>query len=109
MLGRHHLRMNSWCHDPARRHIPHSRPPAQTLQRPLNKPTRRAGTYDFFFMPLMQLARNVWRGLPWRPFASACLEHSIDSALRGVSGGFTFGIVLVVVGGLAAGGGAAVV
>jgi hypothetical protein len=44
----------------------------------------------FFFMPLMQLARNVWRGLPWRPFASACLEHSIDSALRGVSGAFTF-------------------
>ena len=58
----------------------------------------------FFFMPFMQLARNVWRGLPWRPFASACLEHSIEAALRGVSGAFTFGVGLVAAGALVPGG-----
>jgi len=38
-----------------------------------------------FFMALMHLDRNFLRTLPCRPFASACLEHSIDAALRGVA------------------------
>ena len=43
-----------------------------------------------FFMSLMHLDRNFLRTFPCRPFASACLEHSIDAALRGVAGAFSF-------------------
>jgi len=51
----------------------------------------------------MHLDRNVCRSLPCRPFASACLEHSIDSAVRGFSGGFAVGVVLLAAGGFAGG------
>src|SRR5215471_16836400 len=51
----------------------------------------------------MHLDRNVCRSLPCRPFASACLEHSIDSAVRGFSGGFAVGVVLLAAGGFADG------
>ena len=43
-----------------------------------------------FFMSLMHFDRNFLRTLPCRPFASACLEHSIDVALRGFAGAFSF-------------------
>ena len=39
-------------------------------------------------MPLMHFERNDRRALPWRPFSSACFEHSSDAALRGFSAGF---------------------
>src|SRR5215475_1361164 len=51
----------------------------------------------------MHLDRNVCRSLPCRPFASACLEHSIDSAVRGFSGDFAVGVVLLAAGGFAGG------
>jgi len=64
----------------------------------------RASDQAFFFMPLMQFARKVLRGLPCRPFASACFEHSIDSGLRVVDV-FAFGAAFDVAGGSVAGGG----
>ena len=33
----------------------------------------------------LHLFRNEWRALPCRPLASACFEHSIDMAVRGLS------------------------
>src|SRR5262249_48863409 len=51
----------------------------------------------------MHLDRNICRSLPCRPFASACLEHSIDLAVRGFSGGFAVGVVLLAAGGFAGG------
>src|SRR5437588_5644312 len=57
----------------------------------------------FFFKSFMHLARNVFRGLPCRPLASACFEHSIDSALRAFVSAFAFGVVVA---GALAGGGA---
>src|SRR5215813_14517793 len=57
----------------------------------------------FFLRSFMHLDRNVCRSLPCRPFASACLEHSIDSAVRGFWGGFAVGVVLLAAGGFAGG------
>jgi hypothetical protein len=42
------------------------------------------------------LARNTFLGLPFKPCASACFEHSIDSGLRGCVAAF---LVLAVAGG----------
>jgi hypothetical protein len=36
----------------------------------------------FFFISFMHFERKAFRALPWRPFSSACFEHSIDSALE---------------------------
>src|SRR5215813_1810232 len=57
----------------------------------------------FFLRSFMHLDRNACRSLPCRPFASACLEHSIDSAVRGFSGGFAEGVVLLAAGAFAGG------
>jgi hypothetical protein len=43
----------------------------------------------FAFNSFLQLARNLIRSGPWRPFASACFEHSMDSGDRTV-GVFVF-------------------
>jgi hypothetical protein len=43
-----------------------------------------------FFISFLHLDRNFLRALPCRPFASACFEHSIDAALRGFAGAFSF-------------------
>src|SRR5581483_976340 len=39
--------------------------------------------YFFSAAAFLHSARNFLRSLPWSPWASASLEHSIDSAVRG--------------------------
>jgi len=56
-------------------------------------------SHVFFFISFMHLERKVFRALPWRPFSSACFEHSTDSALRDFSVAFAFGADLVAAGG----------
>ena len=34
----------------------------------------------------LHLARNSLRAFAWRPFASACFEHSIEIAVRDIAG-----------------------
>src|SRR6185436_9231667 len=53
----------------------------------------------FFRRSFLHLARKVFLGLPLRPCASACLEHSSDSALRGWLAAF---LVLAAAGGVCA-------
>ena len=63
----------------------------------------------FFIRSFLHFARNALRGLPCRPFAVACLEHSSDSAVRGAAAfvvfGGVLGIILPAIGGLTVGGG----
>ena len=52
----------------------------------------------FFFSCLMQEWRNFTRLKPWSPLTSACLEHSIDAALRnGAIGFLVIGLVATAV------------
>ncbi len=50
---------------------------------------------------LLAFGRNFLRSLPCRPLASASLEHSSDSALRGFSAFFSAGAILVAGAGVA--------
>jgi hypothetical protein len=73
-----------------------------------------AGPQLFFMSCLLHDERNFLRSLPCRPFASACLEHSIDSAVRGfadtvvLGSVVAFGVILPATGGLAVGAGVVV-
>ena len=68
----------------------HQRSSRANREAPLSDRRRREGVAQAFFISLMHLDRNFLRTFPCRPFASACLEHSIDAALRGVAGAFSF-------------------
>jgi hypothetical protein len=74
-----------------------------------SRPEHVFAAQTFFIRSFLHFARNALLGLPCRPFASACLEHSSDSAVRGFVGivvlGAVFGIILPATGGLAVGGG----
>ncbi len=73
-------------------------------------PTRarsRCAQCGFFFSCLMQEWRNFTRLKPWSPLRSACLEHSIDAALRNDASGFLV-TGLVATGGFLADGGVVV-
>lgn len=58
-----------------------------------------AASSAFVFFALMQSLRNFLRSLPFSPFASASVEHSIEAAERGF-----LAIVLAAAGGLEAAG-----
>jgi hypothetical protein len=64
--------------------------PDQVEPAPLSYSDAERVSPQAFFISLMHLDRNFLRTFPCRPFASACLEHSIDAALRGVAGAFSF-------------------
>src|SRR5262245_66110040 len=71
---------------------------------PMSNPERLAHVLQVFFLrSFMHLDRNVCRSLPCRPFASACLEHTIDSAVREFSGGCEGRVVSVAAVGFAYG------
>src|SRR2546421_7611773 len=55
---------------------------ARALSRQIETPGRWVRRQVFFFIrSFLHLARNTFLGLPFKPCASACLEHSIDSGL----------------------------
>ena len=72
-----------------------------------SRPEHVLAAQTFFIRSFLHFARNAILGLPCRPFASACLEHSSESAVRGFVGivvlGAVFGVILPTTGGLAVG------
>lgn len=57
---------------------------AETTLSELMPFTRDVAVYIAFPPLFLQVERNLWRSLPCRPLASACFEHSSDTALRSV-------------------------